>query len=191
MNDWLGQLVSLVGRVPEARGPADWAAVEAELGLDLPQDYKAFADVFGAGVFNNYLAVFVPDTGAGLVRQVESFGSLMGNPMYRSMFAPYPTYPSDGGILPMGASEAGDSFYWLPGDQGNWSILGRTEDEPDWHRFDMSTTEFVFKIASGADMGMFSLNVGEMAPSFMPITRSWGEEVPWDADWDEQFPMSG
>jgi hypothetical protein len=39
---------------------AQWPQVEAELGIALPSDYKAFLATYGSGSFNDFMIIFNP-----------------------------------------------------------------------------------------------------------------------------------
>ncbi|WP_430782635.1 hypothetical protein [Actinoplanes sp. G11-F43] len=57
----LARLGSLVP--PPAHKPArpDWAGIETRLGLQLPRDYRALVETYGAGRFDDYLVVYTPN----------------------------------------------------------------------------------------------------------------------------------
>ncbi|MCU7820370.1 SMI1/KNR4 family protein [Kitasatospora sp. DSM 101779] len=45
-------LADLVGLRPTRSSSCDWAAVEADIGLALPESFKSLVEVFGAGEFS-------------------------------------------------------------------------------------------------------------------------------------------
>ncbi|MET8835102.1 hypothetical protein ABZV78_14465 [Micromonospora sp. NPDC004540] len=67
----LSQLLVLPARAMSAEAGCDWSPVETQLGVALPDDYKAFVDAHGAGSVDDHLIVCTPNAvpdGADLVQ---------------------------------------------------------------------------------------------------------------------------
>ncbi|NGO80158.1 hypothetical protein G6045_31540 [Streptomyces sp. YC504] len=54
------RVVELAGWTMDRTNPVDWAEVEARLGTSLPADYKQLVEVFGAGVFDDWISLDQP-----------------------------------------------------------------------------------------------------------------------------------
>ena len=66
--DGLANLVNLLHLPPMDAAhwrPSDWPAVEAALGIELPNDYKTFVDAYGPGAIDDHLLVCAPDASIG------------------------------------------------------------------------------------------------------------------------------
>ncbi|MEV0777342.1 SMI1/KNR4 family protein [Streptomyces sp. NPDC050433] len=154
--------------------PVDWEAIEGELQIPLPADYRELFEAFGGGVFSDSVyflgydeglafdfltqwrvALSVDrDSGAGDVSAVE----------------PYSIYaPGGKGLVPWGSTEWGDEYFWLidAGRPGEYPIFARAEDG-EWHRYDMSTSEFLYRVLSDADFQPFGIARYALGTTFEP-----------------------
>jgi len=114
---------------PLEAGAADqWPTIEAQLGTALPEDYKAFTNLYGSGKFDDFLYLFnpfaAPDSGGNLI--TERDGVLAAYTETRSKFPdrfPLPPFPEPGGLLPLGRTDNGNDLYWVAeGDPSGWRI---------------------------------------------------------------------
>ena len=64
MSPWVERLMALVEWQP-LNLAISWSEIEAELGVELPPDYKEFCEVFGQGEFSGWLEVFSSTDGKG------------------------------------------------------------------------------------------------------------------------------
>ena len=131
----------------EAGRPEDWPRVERELGTALPDDYKAFVNLFGTGAFRGFLRVFNPfaaDAGVNLLARARQAGFGGGAAV------------GTGGLLPWGETTAGDALCWKVEDPPDrWPVVVREARTGALHRFDKPVTTFLFQWLSGviaADM---------------------------------------
>ncbi|WP_245674082.1 MULTISPECIES: SMI1/KNR4 family protein [Actinoplanes] len=67
----VAHLAAILGLPPAADHAGDWSAVEAELGVTLPGDYKAFIDAYGPGSVDDHLQVCAPGAPEEWVDLVE------------------------------------------------------------------------------------------------------------------------
>ncbi|MEV5607268.1 hypothetical protein [Streptomyces sp. NPDC052225] len=58
MNPSLARLTGLLP--PPQATPRGWAAVEEQLGAELPQDYKELVDTYGSGLFDDSVGLLEP-----------------------------------------------------------------------------------------------------------------------------------
>jgi hypothetical protein len=117
----------------------DWRPVEAELGVRLPDDFKAFLATYGSGVINDLIGIssptFPPQQGA-LLRTTQAALSTLRH-WRETGRLPYPIHPEPGGLLPWAGTGNGDTYYWLtePRDEPDrWPVVIFDRGDLDWLR---------------------------------------------------------
>jgi len=147
-----------LAEVPASEGRFfDWPAIESDLGLRLPVDYKLLAESFPAGWFRRFVAVRVPERWPdGRVRFLGDFASGQLEAMREFRAAggglfPYPIFPEPGGVLPWGDIWSPGVAFWLtgPGDPDGWPVVVATEECDYWDRFGGSVCEFLLEVTAG------------------------------------------
>ncbi|NWF30685.1 SMI1/KNR4 family protein [Streptomyces sp. PKU-EA00015] len=152
----------------------DWAAVEGELQCPLPADYKELFEAFGGGVFAESVYFLARDEGISFdfltqwraelsTDQDSSLGSV-------SAMDPYTVYaPGSKGLVTWGSTEWGDQYCWLIDARrpGEYPILARVEDN-DWRRYEMSTSEFLYRVLADADFQPFGIAQYDLGTTFEP-----------------------
>lgn len=114
---------------PLERGrPADWQAVEEDLGTPLPDDFKHLIATYGAGSFDDFLYVYNPFAGnqyLNLLRQKElNLTAYTAARKDTPDLLPFPPYPEPGGLLPWAGADNGDRLYWQTvGQPDTWPIV--------------------------------------------------------------------
>ncbi|TYC09653.1 SMI1/KNR4 family protein [Micromonospora sp. MP36] len=113
---------------PEAPclGDGRWDDLFAELGTPLPTEYVALMDLYGAGIWSNWLRFATPlRSGATLAAYAQE---RLG--WYRDLrdqfpeYHPLPIWPEPGGFLPFASSIDGDSLGWLTeGEPDRWPLI--------------------------------------------------------------------
>ncbi len=116
------------GEPLEAGDPRRWPEVEAALGTALPDDYKAFIELYGSGKFDDFLYLLNPfarDASGSLLHERDTM--LAAYAETRAKFPerlPLPPYPEPGGLLPLGRSDNGNELYWLTeGEPAAWGVV--------------------------------------------------------------------
>jgi hypothetical protein len=104
-----------------------WAAVEGTLGTGLPSDFKAFTELYGSGMVDDFLYLFNPfAAGEDGNLLVEKDRVLAGYRQTRARFPerlPLPPFPEEGGVLPLGRTDNGDELYWVTtGHPDGWPV---------------------------------------------------------------------
>jgi hypothetical protein len=107
--------------------PDGWAEVEGALGTGLPGDFKAFTELYGSGMVDDFLYLFNPfATGEDGNLLFEKDRVLAGYRQTRDKYPerlPLPPFPEEGGVLPLGRTENGDELYWVTeGDRDHWTV---------------------------------------------------------------------
>ncbi|MBI1372114.1 MAG: hypothetical protein GC159_05055 [Phycisphaera sp.] len=102
---------------PHAVGtPIDWIAVENELGIGLPRDYKQIIEAYGVGNFGEFLWLFAPSVSnphvnlqAQVKQQLDVMRAVTADG-YESV--PYPIDSHTSGLLAFGMTDNGDALFW-------------------------------------------------------------------------------
>ncbi len=135
----------------------DWAAIEGDLGVRLPADYKLLAESFPGGSFRGWVRVRLPErTGDDRPRLLSDFAAaeLEALREFRETgecVFPFPLFPEPGGVLPWGWLDSPGVAYWLtgPGDPDEWPVIVATEEGDYWERLDGPACEFLAEVAAG------------------------------------------
>ena len=110
----MSDLDELTSRVPppdEPPPPVDWDAARAALGAELPADYRALVERYGAGAIAG-LRLLVPghpNRHVDLLRQVEPQRWALRRLMEQGIEQPY----DPDALLPWGIDEGGNVVWWL------------------------------------------------------------------------------
>ncbi|MEV2254524.1 SMI1/KNR4 family protein [Streptomyces sp. NPDC050147] len=153
----------------------DWAAIEGELGVPLPADYKELYEAFGGGVFSDSVYFLGRDEGASFdfltqwrvslsVDQDSKLGDV-------SAVDPYAIYaPGGKGLVEWGSTEWADEYFWLIDAErpGHYPVLARSHDGRARDRYDMSTSEFLYRVLADADFQPFSVAPYDLGTTFAP-----------------------
>lgn len=125
----------------------DWAAVERDVGIAFPADYRRFVDRFGAGEFGG-IRVHVPSVDlADLVEEVRATVR-GGRPLPG---APY--FPEPGGLVPWGRTATGHIFFWAPvtDHPDTWPVLMAPPGLVGHNEFRRSMSSLLHGRLSGAE----------------------------------------
>lgn len=170
---WVQRVIELTGW--ESLGiSVDWSSMEEELQLPLPADYKELFEAFGGGVFSDSVYFLARDEGLAFdiltqwrvalsVDQDSEAGGV-------SAVEPYSIYaPGGEGLITWASTEWGDEYCWLVNVHrpGAYPILARAEDG-EWHRYDMSTSEFLYRILADFDFQPFGIAQYSLDATFNP-----------------------
>ncbi|MCT9010269.1 SMI1/KNR4 family protein [Streptomyces rhizosphaerihabitans] len=138
----------------------DWLAVEAQLPVTLPTDYKELVERYGWGEFCDFLYVRTPFGGNrhnGLSWQDVRYQNEWTVPGSKRL--PYPLYPAPGALLIWGGSPDADRLCWLTeGPPDTWPVVVWSRDD-DYEVYEMGCAAFIEgwtsgKIRSGIIGGM-------------------------------------
>lgn len=158
--EWVDELVSITGWQSE-RQEVEWSDIERRLGTPLPADFKEICEVFGRGAFCGYLELLPVDSAAphSLLGRWTAMKERWASPRMRARFEPYRVFEGSGLIL-WGQSVTEASYYWLADPSTSpekWPIVARTDPLEEWHRFDVSTSEFICRVLTDREFRPFSI----------------------------------
>ncbi|WP_367044465.1 SMI1/KNR4 family protein [Streptomyces sp. Je 1-332] len=152
----------------------DWEVIEGELQFPLPVDYKELFETFGGGVFSDSVYFLGSDEGLAFDFLTQWRVALSVDQEARavgvSVVEPYGIYdPGGKGLVPWGSTEWADEYFWLvdADKPAEYPILARAEDG-EWHRHDMSTSEFLYRVLADADFQPFGVAQYALGPTFEP-----------------------
>ncbi|GAB2868979.1 hypothetical protein GCM10027074_40790 [Streptomyces deserti] len=137
-------------KAPEGRS-IDWSVIRAELGTDLPSDYRSLAESYPTLVIDDFLAISIPAPGAesDFVVGVHSGAEILRDLWEVDESHGYAPYPEPEGLLEWGSSPSGDQFYWRTKGSGpdSWTVVvsGRNDD---WWEFPGGIVEFLVAVVS-------------------------------------------
>jgi hypothetical protein len=179
MNPSLQRLMNLVPppAAPVAPGSSDaWKQVEQEMGTPLPQDFKDYTQVYGAGQWADFFGVMNPfylwkhpeaskSWKAWFEKRFEGFSELQKEyPRYQ---APFRVFPEPNGVLAFGYDDNGGTLCWqTSGNPDSWRIVcldGKTSERYD--SFDMNLTGFLDALLHER------ISPNTFAPDFFPIRQ--------------------
>lgn len=107
-------------------GDGEWEQLFVDLGTRLPEEYLAIMNLYGAGLWSEWLQ-FEPPFGrhqnflAFAGERIEGYCELRDD--YPESF-PLATWPEPGGYLPFAESIDGDGLGWLTvGEPGDWPLI--------------------------------------------------------------------
>lgn len=158
---------------PTGRAP-DLDRVRAELGVELPGDYVALVREWGAGSFDDYIAVNEPGhPNPNLELVDEALGWEWAMRERRDEddgLLPLPPEIEIGGLLAWGSDGAGDPCFWhlRSEDPGSWVIAIQEARGPDWHVYEGGLVDFLVDFLEGRERVLvFPDDVPSEAPGFV------------------------
>lgn len=127
-----------------------WREVEKKIGVVLPSDYKEFISLYGSGVIDNFIMIYSPFTEN---ENMNFFNQQkLNNEAYINLKVsfpedfPYEVFPTNGGILPWGRTENGDTLNWIVDtNHGDWAILV-SDGSGDYFKYKGTMTGFLYDV---------------------------------------------
>lgn len=158
--------------------PADneaWKSVEDRLGTRLPQDYKAFIELFGTGSTGGFIWVFNPFSSNKHVNLIEHGRLELGG--LASLKEEFPqdyvhdAYPTPGGLLPFAVTDNGDMLHWKTvGEPDHWTVIVYESRGPKYYGFDGSMTDFLASVLTrSVACDVFPPDFPGDHPTFVPL----------------------
>ena len=174
-TEYLNKLLSVAPAPMFPKGcglPVLWKRLEDELGITFPFDFKEIIAAYGYGEFNGFFSIANPfyspandipyrDFLSYRLREMEAARS-----SYPEVAAPFPAFPSKGGLFPWGYTGNGDLVSWrTDGKSESWPIVCLDDDRSnEYDEFTLSPSEFLVKWLTG-EISVPSLT----PPDFFPL----------------------
>ncbi|MEH0821497.1 MULTISPECIES: hypothetical protein [unclassified Micromonospora] len=188
MNDqlrWIDRIIDVTGWHQKPEDGAGWEQAEAEIGVALPSDFKELCRRFMPGSFYAYLHL-LRSTGEHESRDLLQMWAYCRSESFARVYAPYEIYGPDkgSGLIQWGDDQVEGRYYWLV-DRSvkpeRWPVVAQKGSGDPWHRFDMSMTEFIYRMIADPEFEPFTVADRSRRAFYLPYgqTISSGEE--WDA----------
>ena len=140
---------------PPPRSPdfIDWEAVEARLGMRLPEDYKELASTYGPGRFSGYLQIFHPEAQSEYVDLTGPMPVRIRTQIHKDYTQgshPVPYNPQH--LFLMGSTDNGEYLFWVtePSESPNsWRIAINEARGSRWFTFDGTLIAFLSSALNG------------------------------------------
>lgn len=161
---WVDCLVTVTGWSAEP-GELDWSGTERALGTPLPADFKELRRRFAPwGAFSDRVLVLEAqgETESVLANHESLLRSVRGNPENRRAFEPFGLLGDESkgeGLVQWGFSFIEEAYYWLADtsqDPSTWPVVAREDPLEPFQRFDMTASEFIYRVLTEADFSPFS-----------------------------------
>ena len=165
--EWVDRLATVTGWIAEP-GELDWSDTERTLGTPLPADFKELRRRFAAwGAFSDHVLMLQAqgDTESVLSNHKSLLRSVRGNPDTKRMFQPFGLLgANDGcenkGLVQWGYSLIEEEYYWLVDtlqEPSTWPVVARVDPLEPFQCFDMTASEFVYRVLTEAEFSEFSV----------------------------------
>jgi hypothetical protein len=146
----------LVRLVPPPEAPVDaigdWALVEADLGLELPSDFRTLIQRYGRGQFQSFITPLMP-FGQDATLVVEARRLQKDDQPFREDYpqsCPYAVYPEPGGLLPWAGTDNGDRICWFTeGRPDTWTTVIWNPRDCDYDAHAVGAVTFLHGWLSG------------------------------------------
>ncbi|WP_247663086.1 hypothetical protein [Micromonospora sp. U21] len=187
--NWTDRIVDATGWRQEPID-GDGGDVESELGATLPTDYQELCRRFGPGSFSAYLYVLPPTAEQGSTSLLGTWqryrqDNRQGD-MIEQFLAPYGLYEPDRGpgLIRWASDQTEGEYFWLAdrsADVDRWPVIARKDPLESWHRFDVSTTEFVYRLLADPEFKPFTVADPPGRAFFLPAGQTISSAEEWDA----------
>lgn len=151
-DNWLSRLEELAPP-PSRDFTYDWGSVEAELNTALPSDYKSLLQSYGPGTLGGFISLYIPhdnNQAIDLFSRTHAAQDAL-RCLTRDLEELTFGIRSVDELMPWGVTDNGDWCYWiLHGDPDRWVVALNAARDPEWDKFEMGITEFLFKILPGS-----------------------------------------
>ncbi|MBW8707096.1 hypothetical protein MBT84_46445 [Streptomyces sp. MBT84] len=168
---WVDSLLRVTGW--DGQGAVQpWSEIEAELGTELPGDYKQLCQAFGVGEFSREVSVLCADE-TRVLDLPRWWRVLLKSDSSDGSFAPYRIHlpGTTGGLIPWGGARSDDWFFWqvTDGTVDEWPVLAMQVDVQEWSRYEMTATEFLHRILTDRTFRPHSVARSAFGPFFEPV----------------------
>jgi hypothetical protein len=153
--------------------PGSWIALEQELGIAFPADFREIVDAYGSVVINQQLYLKHPashllhDLGTMIRRDLE-----LWREEDMAEFLPSPVGANPGELMPVATATTGEAiFLRVPDDSAStWRVVVQEFDSPAWTLHEMTFSDWLLSYLQGRDVTLCSRNFAPDGPSweFLP-----------------------
>ncbi|MFI6943694.1 SMI1/KNR4 family protein [Streptomyces sp. NPDC050418] len=164
-SSYLRLVLDMLGDPTERfRSPAAWRALEADLGVSLPADYKEIVDAYAPIQINGHLALDHPATQrwnlsewirstADAWSQVEwGDGEPDGDPRV-VLGVEELEFGTPNGLIPLAGTDRGETLFYAPRARNGEGVLFVEGGEGEFFEFTMEFAEWLYRWLVGEDVG--------------------------------------
>ncbi|MFI5488465.1 hypothetical protein [Micromonospora echinaurantiaca] len=182
---WIDRIIDVTGWRHEPADSVGWEQAEAELGVALPADFKELCRRFVPGSFYAYLDLLRP-TNEHRSRDLLAAWTRCRNESFASVYAPYGIYgPGNGsGLIQWGDDQVEGQYYWLADrsvEPDRWPVVAQKYGGDPWHRFDMPTTEFIYRMIADPEFTPFTVAEPARRAFYLPYWQTISNAEEWNA----------
>jgi hypothetical protein len=161
-------------RPSEVGSLGKWQAVESQLGVVLPSDYRDFVFAYGSGLFAQFYRVYNPFAASEFTALLPSVRRVCAAERETKRDwpdrVPYPIYPEQPGLLPWGNDENGNDYYWMTsGEPNTWPVLSDEVRGDGFREYSCTMTEFL----TGILLGKFKALAGDYPRDENRVFEAW------------------
>ncbi|SDP74497.1 SMI1/KNR4 family protein [Selenomonas ruminantium] len=133
----------------------EWEEIQMLHNVRFPSDYIEFIDCYGLGAIDDFLWIYSPWSNNKYLNFFKSGKSaLEAYEACKNEFPnefPFLSYPKLEGLLPFGATDNGDNFYWLNTSENPdlWKIIIYKDRSEEYLEYNLSLTEFLVSFFKG------------------------------------------
>ncbi|MEV6161917.1 SMI1/KNR4 family protein [Streptomyces sp. NPDC052052] len=155
MEHWTA-LVELLGPPSHSADPGVWDAVESELGVCFPADYRQFIESYAPVRLNGHLHFTHPAHAVWDLKKwasvtLEAYQGLdwvdLTPPEFKS---DDPRFGGPDGLVPLVESDRGECVFFQAGETSRMYVYVGSDD--DFYRYDMTFSEWLYRYLRGEEM---------------------------------------
>ncbi len=140
---------------------SQWKIIETDVGVSLPEDYRAIMELYGSGCFNDLFWLFNPVSQSetlNLMNQVNGltlgqYPHMLEYEEAKSSFpdaCPFPSFPKPGGLFPLGGDTNGGHAFWATRDHpSEWALILYPHGFHEFEIYEMPLIDFLVLWLSG------------------------------------------
>jgi hypothetical protein len=160
--------------------PANWRALEDELGVRLPDDYKEIVGKYAPVQLNVHLYLHHPSTRRWNLRDwmtetIQAFSRSDLQDLKRRGF-PSASFGAPSGLIPLLDTDRGENLFGLAdAGTGAWRLFSCDGNEALYYEYAMSFSEWMYRYLVGEDMfgpGSGVFYAGPIVFESMPMSET-------------------
>ncbi|MEU8765018.1 histone-like nucleoid-structuring protein Lsr2 [Streptomyces sp. NPDC048659] len=159
---------------PPTTPPTDWPAVERQLGMPLPTDYKQIADTYGPGTFCGFIHLYHPHAHTPWTSLTGPMPTTIRAQLQqeRAQYShPLPADPQD--LFPMAVTDNGEYLFWVTRpatSPDQWTIAVNQARGFHWYSHDGTLAGFLTAVLSGQEtVPLFPNSLLDHGAAFTPL----------------------
>lgn len=153
--------------------PTPWAALEQELGIEFPADFREIVNAYGSIKINGQLYLDHPadhllhNLGSAIKENLQ-----LWRDVDMAEFLPSPVGGDPGELMPVATAKTGEAIFLRIPDAPSspWRVVVQEFDSPAWTRYEMTFGEWLLAYLKGRDVTLCSRNFAPDGPFYEPLS---------------------